>query len=73
MFAQSEVRLDTNLVDYAILVREVDGTVRVHHDRHVEGLFAREHWLDLLATVGFEARAVVDPDARTAFVGRRPV
>ncbi|MBM4409632.1 MAG: class I SAM-dependent methyltransferase, partial [Chloroflexi bacterium] len=32
---------DTYVVDYAFLLREADGSVRVVHDRHVEGLFAR--------------------------------
>jgi SAM-dependent methyltransferase len=43
----------TVLVDFAYLLREADGSVRVVHDRHVEGLFARADWLRLLAEVGF--------------------
>jgi SAM-dependent methyltransferase len=62
----------TYQVDYAMLLRETDGSVEVRQDRHVEGLFSRQAWLDLLADVGFEALAVVDPEARTLFVGRRP-
>ena len=46
----------TYQVDYAVLLRETDGSVEVRHDQHVEGLFARQTWLDLLADVGFEAR-----------------
>jgi SAM-dependent methyltransferase len=46
------------LVDYAFLLRRRDGSVRAVQDRHVEGLFARDCWLDLLAGVGFEARSV---------------
>ena len=66
------------LVDYAFLLRERDGSVRTVQDRHVEGLFARDRWLDLLATVGFEARSVplvlsdVEPGRHEMFVGRRP-
>ncbi|MDE2905149.1 MAG: class I SAM-dependent methyltransferase, partial [Acidobacteriota bacterium] len=37
------------LVDFAFLLRERDGSVRAVQDRHVEGLFARGRWLDLLA------------------------
>jgi SAM-dependent methyltransferase len=48
----------TYLVDYAYLLREADGSVRVASDRHVEGLFARSEWLQLLADIGFDARAV---------------
>jgi SAM-dependent methyltransferase len=62
----------TYLVDYAVLLRHADGTVEVHHDRHVEGLFPRQTWLDLLADIGFEARSVVDPFDRVVFAGRRP-
>ena len=51
--------LDTTYtVDYAYLLREADGSVRVVHDRHVEGLFPRATWLRLLDETGFEARAV---------------
>ena len=65
-------------VDFAFLLRERDGSVRVVQDRHVEGLFARRRWLDLLAVTGFEARAVplalsdVEPGRHETFVGRRP-
>jgi SAM-dependent methyltransferase len=48
----------TYLVDYAYLLRTSDGAVRVEHDRHVEGLFARADWLRLLTEAGFHARAV---------------
>jgi trans-aconitate methyltransferase len=60
-------------VDYAVLLRHEDGSVEVHHDRHVEGLFPRQTWLDLLVDVGFEAWSIVDSDERVVFVGRRPV
>ena len=51
--------LDTTYtVDYAYLLREADGSVRVEHDRHVEGLFPRATWLRLLEEIGFTARAV---------------
>ena len=65
------------IVDYAFLLRDRDGSVRVERDRHVEGLFARQRWLDLLAEIGFEARSVpfnhpdVQPGRHELFVGRR--
>jgi SAM-dependent methyltransferase len=59
-------------VDYAVLVRESDGSVSVRHDHQVEGLFPRRTWLDLLARVGFEADSTEDGEGRTVFVGRRP-
>jgi trans-aconitate methyltransferase len=63
----------TYQVDYAVLLRDEDGSVEVHHDRHVEGLFPRQTWLDLLVDVGFEAWSIVDSSERVVFVARRPV
>lgn len=48
----------TYLTDYAYLLRMPDGTMRVEHDRHVEGLFSRADWLRLLSGAGFEPRAM---------------
>ncbi|HEU0079180.1 MAG TPA: hypothetical protein VFQ76_16115, partial [Longimicrobiaceae bacterium] len=45
---------DTSYVtEYAYVLREADGSVRVTHDRHVDGLFSRADWLRLLAEAGF--------------------
>ena len=70
--------LDTTCtVDYAFLLREGE-SVRVVHDRHVLGVFARADWLQWLADAGFEAREVpfehseFAPGERVVFVGRRP-
>ncbi len=63
----------TYQVDYALLLRHADGHVEVRHDRHLEGVFPRQVWLDLLAEVGFEATEIEDPWDRTDFVGRRPL
>ena len=66
------------IVDYAFLLRERDGSARVVHDRHVEGLFTRRRWLDLLSGVGFDARSEpfvhpeVEPGRHEMLVGRRP-
>ncbi len=66
------------VVDYALLLRERDGSVWVEQDRHVEGLFARGDWLRLLSEVGFRPRTVpfedpdLDPTECEAFVARRP-
>jgi SAM-dependent methyltransferase len=49
---------DTNYTtDFAYLLREGEH-VRVEHDRHIGGLFARDEWLGLLREVGFEAELV---------------
>lgn len=50
---------DTYQVDYAIMLREPDGTLRVEHDTHLEGLFSRQRWLDMVAAVGLDAETVV--------------
>jgi hypothetical protein len=71
--------LDTTYtVDYAYLLREADGSVRVEHDRHVEGLFPRATWLRLLEEIGFTARAVpvehseLEPGSYELLVATRP-
>lgn len=67
----------TYLTDFAFLMREGDGSVAVHHDRHVEGLFSRSQWLSCLEGVGFAAQCLPvdldDPDwsELEVFVGRK--
>jgi SAM-dependent methyltransferase len=48
----------TYTVHYAFLLREPDGTVRVAHDVHLEGLFPRATWLRLFDEVGLVATLV---------------
>jgi SAM-dependent methyltransferase len=66
------------VVDFAFLLRERDGSVRVEQDRHVEGLFARADWLRLLTEIGFQARTVpfegpdLDPAECEVFVATKP-
>ncbi len=45
----------TYTVDFAYLLREKDGSVRLEQDRHIEGLFPRATWLRLLEAAGFQA------------------
>jgi SAM-dependent methyltransferase len=65
----------TYVVDYAYLLRERNGTVRVEHDRHIEGLFARADWLRLLADAGFQPQVVpfehseLEPGSCDVFLG----
>jgi SAM-dependent methyltransferase len=64
---------DTYVVDYAFLMRARDGSVRVEHDRHVEGLFARERWLAWFDAAGLDVRRSLDEWGRDVFVAtRRP-
>jgi len=65
----------TYLVDFAIMIRDEHGHMRVAHDRHVYGLFARATWRSLLRHVGFKLKSgagALDGIGRDAFVGRRP-
>ena len=60
--------------DYTYVLRERDGSVRVTHDRHIEGLFPRETWLRLLRQAGFTPQVVpfdhseLEPGAYELFV-----
>ncbi len=62
----------TYVVDFAILIRDKTGRVRLEHDRHVLGLFRRARWLRLLREAGFQPRVLRDRHVRDAFLGRRP-
>lgn len=68
----------TFLADFACLLRDSDGSVRVLQDRHTLGLFPRADWLRLLADVGFRPESVtfqhskLDPSACTVFLARKP-
>jgi SAM-dependent methyltransferase len=65
-------------VDYAYVLHLADGSVRVEYDRHVEGLFPRQTWLDLLAGAGFDPRRIpvehseLEPGSYELFVGIKP-
>jgi SAM-dependent methyltransferase len=64
----------TYLVDFAILIRDRQGQMRVEHERHSYGLFPRAKWLRLMRQVGFELNkidVVLDDFDRDVFVGRR--
>jgi ubiquinone/menaquinone biosynthesis C-methylase UbiE len=60
----------TYTVDFAYLLRDGRGPVRVVQDTHVFGIFPRDTWLRLLNDAGFDGRSVTDPWGREVFVGR---
>jgi SAM-dependent methyltransferase len=65
------------LTEYAFLLREPGGAVRVVHETHRLGLFGRATWLRLLEDAGFRARAVTeetseDRHPRELFAGAVP-
>jgi hypothetical protein len=68
---------DWALAEFAFLLREADGTVRVTHETHRWGLFSRDVWLRLLGEAGLEVSAVTEETTenrtpREIFIGRRP-
>ncbi len=69
---------DVYTVDYAYLLRGEDGSVRVEHDRHIEGLFSREAWMGLMSETGFSPERVSFDHSGMAgveldvFVGKKP-
>lgn len=65
--------------EYILALRSEDGSMRVEHDRHITGLFARAEWLEWLRDVGFEAEAVpfdhseLEAGTYEVFACRRPI
>jgi hypothetical protein len=53
---------DTYTVDFVYLLREGSNPVKVVHDTHVEAIFPRRLWLQILTETGFN-NAKVLPDA----------
>lgn len=68
----------TYIVDYTYTLRERDGSVRVEHDRHTEGLFSRADWIRVLSAAGFRPAVLpfdhseLEPDSYEVFIGRKP-
>ena len=66
----------TYVVDYAIVVRGPDESVRVVHDRHTLGVFPEATWHRMIGEAGLELveTTVEDPYEleHAAFVARRP-
>ncbi len=58
--------------DFAILLRDRKGDVRVVHDWHIEGMFPRDVWMRLLREAGFEPSTMTDQWDREIFVAKRP-
>jgi SAM-dependent methyltransferase len=60
--------------DYTYIFRDPDGSMRVIHDRHTEGLFPRATWLRLLTAAGFTPAVIpfdhseLEPGAYELFV-----
>jgi SAM-dependent methyltransferase len=62
--------------EYAFLLRDANGSVRVVQDSHRTGLFSRTVWLSLLAAAGFHPEAITEHTSddrvpRVIFTGHR--
>jgi trans-aconitate methyltransferase len=67
---------ETYVTDYAYLLRDPNGHIRVAHDRHTCGMFPRATWLRLIEGAGFQAErreGIEDETGTDLFVGVRPV
>lgn len=68
----------TCTTDYTYVLRESDGSIKVVHDRHIEGIFSRDTWLRLFQQAGFEPRVIpfdhseLDPGTYEIFVCAKP-
>jgi SAM-dependent methyltransferase len=61
----------TYTIDFVYMMRESGKSLRVEHDTHVYGLFARQAWMESLEAAGFVTRCVEDAYGREVFVCRR--
>ena len=59
------------VTDFAYLLREDQGVMRVEHDRHIMGLFGRDVWLNLMQKAGLQPKIIPDPFARELFLGMK--
>lgn len=63
-------------VDFAVILHEAGMPSRVVHDHHVFGLFARETWLQLLTSAGYQATSFAPGGfhgTQEVFVAKRPL
>jgi SAM-dependent methyltransferase len=60
---------ETYQMDFAVMLREADGSMRHVQDRVTLGLFSRAVWLQTLEDEGLEAGAVEDPNAEERLGG----
>ncbi|NQU38822.1 MAG: class I SAM-dependent methyltransferase [Lentisphaerae bacterium] len=62
---------------FTVMLRQADGRVESHHERHTCGLFPRNTWLDLITEAGFEVDALpfehseIEDGVCEMFVGTR--
>ena len=68
---------DTYVTDFAFMLRDEHGNVRVEYDRHVLGVHSRTLWLGLLEETGFTPQSrtvdVGEDEPTEVFLGVRPI
>lgn len=52
-----------------IVTCEAGGETQAVHDRHIEGLFARDVWVSQLRAAGFAVDVALSDEGRDVFVG----
>ncbi len=62
----------TYVTEYVYVLREKNGKIRVEHEQHIDGLFNRADWIQLLKETGFEPEIIVDTYQRELFLGYKP-
>ena len=61
----------TYIADFAYMLRESDGSLRLEHDRHLLGIFAESVWLNVLEGAGFQCVPQTDPWGNRIFTGAK--
>ncbi len=69
----------TYVVDFAYMLRDEQGAMRVEYDHHEFGLFSTDDWLRLIADAGFTPKLVIGDNSELwdygggeMFVGIKP-
>ena len=69
----------TYVVDFAYMLRDEQGVVRVEYDHHEFGLFSTDDWLRMIAGAGFTPKLVIGDNSELwdygggeMFVGIKP-
>jgi ubiquinone/menaquinone biosynthesis C-methylase UbiE len=48
----------TYITDFAYLLQEENGEVRIEYDRHNNGIFSKDKWLDIVSGLGFKSKII---------------
>jgi ubiquinone/menaquinone biosynthesis C-methylase UbiE len=57
---------------FSFILRDEDGVMHFENDQHLEGLFGRQEWKQLLVKAGFQPKILRDQFGREIFIGIRP-